>query len=342
MTIQNSKGRRAVFIADGGENIGGGHIMRCLTLADGLTANGWCCQFAVHGPDQEFHQRVLPDRCHLVPLDVANGDLVIVDHYGLDQGFEKSLRDSFDKIFVIDDLANRDHDCDLLLDQTYKRSRADYENRVPETATVLVGSGYALLRPAFREQRGKIIPRSFPDGRAFKVLISFGLHDETGITVAVLQALLDTVDPEKFEFTVLFAGAGDNRQPLEQMLSRYDPCPVTVLDYVDDMASLMAKNDVMIGAFGTTSWERCCLGLPSVALVIADNQQSIADGLSEKGAALFPGRWPDAGADAVVDAVLDLLSDPDAYLKMSKIASSTVDGKGIGRVITAIENLFSE
>jgi len=342
MNKQNFNDLHAVFMAAGSERIGGGHIMRCLTLADGLTAKGWHCQFAAHGADQDFLQRIVAGRYDRASVDETAGALLVVDDYALDREFEKPMRDRFQKIMVIDDLVDRHHDCDLLLDQTYKRSPVDYENLVPGRATILAGSGYALLRPAFREQRARVIPRSFPDGRAFKILINFGMHDETDMGEAVLKTLLDTVDPEKFEFTMILAGAVDTHQRLKKMLSSYDPCPVTVLDYVDDMAQLMAENDLMIGAFGTTSWERCCLGLPSVALVVADNQQAIADGLAEKGAALCPGRWPDAGADAVVDAVLDLLSDPDAYLRMSKIASSTVDGKGLGRVVGAIEKLFSE
>jgi len=332
--------KTVVFITAGGDDIGGGHVMRALTLADALSTKGWTCFFAAASGDGNFHETVLQNRYPFIALDNARASLAVVDDYELDQVFETSIRPRFEKIMVIDDLANRVHDCDVLLDQNYKRRSDAYKNLVPEQASILAGSGYALLRPAFRERRGQILPRVFPDDRPIKILVSFGMVDKANMTEAVIQALLENINLEQFDITAVLGGVAVHGDSIKQTLKKYDPCPVIVLENVDDMAELMADNDLVIGAFGTTSWERCCLGLPSVSLVVADNQQHICDALVDKGAAVCPGTWPDIDAMAVVDAMLDVISDPKAYLRMSKVASTSCDGKGVGRVVLAIEKLF--
>jgi len=332
--------KTVVFITAGGDDIGGGHVMRALTLADGLSNKGWTCSFSAANGDGDFHKTVIQNRYPYIALDEAQASLAVVDDYELGQVFETSIRSRFEKIMVIDDLANRDHDCDLLLDQNYKRRVDDYQNLVPEQATILAGSGYALLRPAFREHRGQILPRVFPEDRPLKILVSFGMVDNANMTEAILKALLENINLEQFDITAVLGGVAVHGDRIKKALEKYDPCPVTVLENVDDMAELMADNDLVIGAFGTTSWERCCLGLPSVSLVVAENQQHICDALVDKGAAVCPGTWPNIDAMAVVDAMLDVIADPKAYLRMSKVASTSCDGKGVGRVVLAVENIF--
>src|SRR6056297_1051342 len=164
---------KITIVTEASALIGGGHVMRCLTLA----AVG-------------FETLIADDPVSSRGLQVAPSDLVIVDSYRSDRHFERALRDKTGSIAVIDDLAERVHDCDLLIDTTWGRAVSDYEGLVPKRATVLAGASYALLRPEFvQARRAALDARAGRSGR-LRCLISLGLTDVGGITAAIVRALL--------------------------------------------------------------------------------------------------------------------------------------------------------
>lgn len=317
---------RIVFRADASLQIGTGHVMRCLTLADALAMKGADCEFicrAHEGNLIEFirskgysahalptlHEASVastltvpaastPELAHAhwlgatqaqdaeacTPILVAQRPAwLIVDHYALDAHWERALAPHYLKLMVIDDLTDRPHACDLLLDQTFGRDAADYRLLVPADCTLLCGSQYALLRPEFAALRPYSLQRRARPALR-ELLVTMGGVDKDNATGQVLQALRACPLPANCRITVVMGATAlwleDVRKQAQDM-----PWPTRVLVGVSDMAQLMADSDLAIGAAGATSWERCCLGLPTIMLVLAENQRKIAEGLCKAGTA---------------------------------------------------------
>ncbi len=312
---------RVLFRADASLQIGTGHVMRCLTLADALRADGSEISFICRQLEGDLIEFIsakgyqvftLPSgnqaniaytdldglahshwlggtqeedfqACKLL-LQQYQPDWLIVDHYALDERWEHELKDGCRKLMVIDDLADRMHCCDLLLDQTCGRKEIDYRPLVPDNCKLLLGSQYALLRPEFAAWREYSLKRR-SEPQLKKLLVSLGGADPDNYTGQVLQALTDCQLPEALEIVVVM-GPSSPHMDLVKKLAEALPYQTQVVSNVSNMAELMANADLAIGAAGATTWERCCLGLASILIVLADNQKVIAEVVSSNNAAL--------------------------------------------------------
>jgi len=365
---------KVVFRADASRQIGTGHVMRCLTLADALTEQGADCEFIcrehmghlieqIHNKGYVVH--ALPahaepvganslainaasdeqapvhshwlgatqaqDAAACVPILAAlQPDWLIVDHYALDACWEQALKPHYRKLMVIDDLADRPHACDLLLDQTFRRQSEDYRAWVPAGCQLLCGSHYALLRPEFATLRPySLARRATPQLR--QVLIAMGGVDKGNATGRVLAALRATQLPKECEISVVMGSTAPWLAEVMR-LAQGMPWPTKVLVGVSDMAQLMTDSDLAIGAAGATSWERCCLGLPTIMLVLADNQQQVAHGLEEAGAARVIAQTQSV-AECLPKLLEPVLADPASLLDMSQSAMRIVVGRGAIAVV---------
>lgn len=361
---------RIFFRADASLQIGTGHVIRCLTLADALRARGARCGFVCreHAGHLIEHIRARGHAAHALPLaDVPSQERsnalhshaawlgaawetdaqqtlaaihgvpaawLVVDHYALNEHWENRLRSHCDNLLVIDDLADRSHSCDLLLDQTYGREAADYRPLVPAACRLLCGSQYALLRPEFAALRSYSLQRrARPALRA--LLITMGGIDKDNATGLVLQALRTSFLPAGCRITVVM-GATAPWLSTVRKLAQDMPWQTQVLVGVRDMAQLMADSDLAIGAAGATSWERCCLGLPTIMLVLAKNQQNVARSLERSGAAK-PIGLGQSFATQLGELLVALTNDSSQLLHMGECAASIVDGLGINAVMQQME-----
>lgn len=306
------------FRTDASLQIGTGHVMRCLTLADAMRERGAHCTFIGrvhdgHLMDLVEHRRHkalrLPLRsdgyaaaatpAHAVWLgtDWATDaqqsqqllvneavDWLVVDHYALDDRWEQAMRTNSKRLMVIDDLADRSHDCDLLLDQNLGRDCADYSDLLKPNTATLIGPTYALLRPAFAQLRPYSLARRIhPQFK--RLLITMGGVDKDNVTGQVLNVLQKCQLPIDMQITVVMGPHAPWLREVKEQATQTQ-VPTQVLVGVDQMAQLMADSDLAIGAAGGTSWERCCLGLPTVLLVLAPNQHAGAQALFKSGAAI--------------------------------------------------------
>jgi len=217
-------------------------------------------------------------------MEALKPDWLIVDHYALDVRWEKALHPYCKRVMAIDDLADREHNCDLLLDQTFGRDLKDYIARVPVSCKILCGAEYALLRPEFSQWREYSLERR-ENSQLKHLLINLGGVDKDNITTQILITLKQCALPSELKITVVMGRTApwikEVRQQAQDM-----PWTTEVVVGVNNMAELMARSDLAIGAAGSTSWERCCLGLPSIMVVLADNQNLIAKDLHNWGAAI--------------------------------------------------------
>jgi UDP-2,4-diacetamido-2,4,6-trideoxy-beta-L-altropyranose hydrolase len=353
--------RTALFRVDASIGIGTGHVMRCLTLADAMAARGYQCTFIGRAHPghlfdlirQRGHEaRVLPpgppldeaapaaatrhsvwlgtdwetDARQVLELAGRTGWL-IVDHYSLDARWESNVRPICSRVLVIDDLADRSHEADMLVDQNFGRDARDYAGRVPEQCRVLTGSSYALLRPEFARLRHVSLDRrTSPELK--RVLVSLGGIDVANATGRVLNALKDC---RAMQGVVVDVVMGRHAPCLQQVRQQAEslPYPTRILVDVSNMGELMVESDLAIGAAGSTSWERCALGLPSVLVVLAENQRLIANALGAAGAAVI------TGLDELSATLQDFLGQDlkERLDRMSHVARELVDGEGTARVV---------
>lgn len=363
------------FRADASLDIGIGHVMRCLTLAEAIRARGANCYFicrehpghlldhirkrgfAVSGlpsckPDEHPLDETggsQPAHAHWLGCDWQTdarqtGEILanlkpgwlVVDHYALDSRWENALRAHYGKLLVIDDLADREHACDLLLDQNLGREGADYANLVPGHCTVLASPRFALLRPEFAVLREYSLRRR--ESPALKdLLITMGGVDQPNATGQVLDALKTCPLPTDCKITVVMGGKAPwLEQVRETAAAMLRPTEVRV--DIGDMAQVMADTDLAIGAAGSTSWERCCLGLPTLLVVLADNQKSAAFHMSHT--SISHTLLLDETLKPRLQEYISQADDQAGWLvAMSNKSAAVTDGNGSELVINAMMHL---
>jgi UDP-2,4-diacetamido-2,4,6-trideoxy-beta-L-altropyranose hydrolase len=333
-------GPSILFVADAGPTVGGGHVIRSLTLAAALAAEGADCRFAAPPAVGALLEAFAPAIARTVAASTSSQDLtqavsgqrfdaVVFDHYGLAASDHQAMAKGRPTL-VIDDLADRPLGADLVLDSGPARRSQDYDGLVPETARLLLGPQYAPVRPEFAELRPGALARRGGEGVG-RVLVAMGLSDVGGVTERVLERLRPRVNGAGID-VVLGAGspslAGLNR------IARRDERLALHVDS-PDMAWLTANADFAVGAAGSSAWERCALGLPSLMVVLADNQRAAAKALVERQAALAI----DATAsdfDAAFDrGVTRLMTDPDLRRRLSQASAEVCDGLGAPRAAEA-------
>ena len=333
---------RVAFRTDASIDIGNGHVMRCLTLADALRGQGADCVFACRPQEGHLILRIRQMGFDVteLPPSAANADddaratidaiarrvdWLVVDHYGLGAAWETRVRGICDRLMVIDDLADRAHDCDLLLDQNAGRRSEDYRALVPRGCTVLVGPSQALLRPEFAAARRQSLPRRRQTIE--RLLVSMGGVDRDNISMQVLRALERCDFANAPQITVVL---GPHAPWLEEIrrCAAAMRWPTRVLADVADMAPLMTHSDLSIGAAGVSALERCCVGLPSIVIPIAFNQLAGARALAAAGAVSL---LQISALDELPQAIAALAAS-DTLAAASAAGAAITDGLAVPRI----------
>lgn len=337
--------------------------MRCLTLANALVQRGHRVRFLsrqlpVHcrkmlaGGKYEFRaltntadEEGVGDLAHAAWLGTsqardaaetramlsdATWDLLVVDHYALDSRWEAEMRERAARIMAIDDLADREHDCDVLLDQNaHADEDTRYGGKVPGRCELLLGPRFALLRDEFRQAREGAGPRN---GRVRRVLVFFGGVDADDYTGQAVDAL-ERLGRNDLEVDVVIGEQYPLREALQTRCARLGfGCHVQVAG----IAKLMAAADFAIGAGGSSTWERCCVGLPTLAIAIAENQRRLIEEAALGGLLYAP------AVDGPVRDSLDLhlhavLENPALLELISRRGLEVVDGLGVQRVVRVLD-----
>lgn len=376
--MSGQRSRTVAIRVDASPGIGLGHVMRCLTLANALTEQGFESVFFARVMIEDMKRKLGEAGHRLVMLpeggpqpgptpygswlgtteehdaEVLGGhmkalqpQIIVVDHYALGIAWERAMRSSTDQsplILAFDDLS-RPHDCDIALDATLGRSPDDYADLVPDHCRVLTGPRHALLRPDFAAERPASLRRrdeAFAAGTSVQALLIFmGGADSEDCTGWTLRGLCELPLSPDVELHVVTGPA----YPHQDSLMRYaeqSGRSITLHRNVSEMAALMSGMDLVLGAAGSSSWERCCLGVPAINLVLADNQKEAAQALSRTGACVDGGVYeprndPRGWAEAKVAPLLK----PAATHPVSLAAREVTDGNGAARVVTTIKTEWS-
>lgn len=352
---------------DASLQMGSGHVMRCLTLAKLLTHQGhsitFICRahdghlapvieqnsFAIHLLAKGEHNDFAKNYAHSDWLGASETqdfadcqpiltqlqpDWLIIDHYAIGKHWQSSARNLLPniKILVIDDLADRLHDCEVLLDQNFGRKAQDYYTLVPRHCQLLLGSRYTLLRDEFCQWREVSLARRKTIQQPKTILVNLGGVDNDNVTLKILQSLQGIAQINGYTVTVVMGKTAPHINSIQEFAKQVNfPCNIIV--NANNMAALMANADLAIGAAGSTTWERCCLGLPMVLIVLADNQQVIAKALAQKNVVKVV--TDIAKLDAQLPTLLDDLSKN--YKTYSQKSAQLVDGHGSTRVANWLE-----
>jgi UDP-2,4-diacetamido-2,4,6-trideoxy-beta-L-altropyranose hydrolase len=328
--------RSALFRFDASAHIGGGHAMRCGTLAAALAARGWNCRMAVRPETLPFLHDMNPADAIILDGPVADevadmaanvrekADLFVIDHYTRDRAYERDCRRLASRILAIDDLGRAPHDCDYLLNQNPGADVAGYADLVPAGCVLMLDPAFAPLRPAFAKQRRARTPTA--DGE-YNILLSFGATDPLRLAPRLARALADRLPSATFHVVAGRDGEADiHAHPR-----------IRVYGFVSDMAGLMARCDFAVGAGGISALERCALGLPSAIVLVADNQRPGSQALEQSGAATILGDAATLDLAQAADAVASMALDPVHLAHMRAAALAVCDGAGAQRVAEIID-----
>jgi UDP-2,4-diacetamido-2,4,6-trideoxy-beta-L-altropyranose hydrolase len=340
-----------VFIrADASHPIGTGHVMRCLTLADGLRAAGLTAEFISARAPGDLRSYVASSRGYLVhalPCGLSAeedaaccerilagvggpADFLIVDHPRLGMSWEETLRPRARVLMAIDDTADRGHECDILHNQNPSEDLDRCRGLTPERCTLLLGPRYALVRPDFPRLRERCRPR---DGSVRTILVFFGGTDPNHDTRRVLDALASSRLASCEVIVVVGASHPDPRR-VEEGAAHLAHATVHV--QTEHMASLMARADLFIGSGGTSTWERCCLGLPGLIITNGADQLETAGFLDGRGIHVWLGSSRDVDTPDIVRAIDEVASSPATLEALSQRAWDVTDGEGTARVVRSL------
>ncbi len=352
---------KALIRTDASLHIGNGHVMRCMSLAKSLQQEGVETVFICrplqgnlidylktqglsvltlsettsstegHAENTMSEWQTDAQEC----IDLLNGqhfEWLIVDHYGLDARWHQMMRSHCGQIMVMDDLANRPLDADALVDQNPGRVATDYDHCLKDDVPKFIGPDYALLKPEFANLRAESLTRR-QSADVKHILVSLGGVDIHNVTQSVLQALNHAELPDNTQITVVLGQHAPWKKEVANELTRMS-LPTRLISQTEHMAELMFEADVAIGAAGTSALERCCMGLPSLQFVLADNQFTAASALDMAGAAITIAAAADLREP--VSQALKHLMTPKHLTDMQTAAASMVDGKGCQRVVNEV------
>lgn len=352
------------FRTDASLTIGHGHVMRCLTLAGALRERGLrsafvCKQHAgnlcdlieergfavVRVPVTETVSSELKishafwlgssliEDAELTSAAIerigVRPQWLVVDHYALDHRWEALLRPAVDRLMVVDDIADRSHDCDVLLDQNFFLNlQQRYVNKVPSQCIMLLGPKYALLQPVYAELHAQAEPKN----AVRRIFMFFGGADAENLTGRAISAFQRLERPD-IRLDVVMTSGGASYETIEKQVSGHSN--ICLQGSLPSLGPLMAKADLAIGAGGATVWERLCLGLPSIVISLAENQKPVCKDLASAGLIRYLG-FQDQVDEGLIHRTLSNILDSKSIPEWSGRCRAVCDGEGLERVAEVI------
>lgn len=349
------------FRVDASQLIGTGHFFRCLTLAHEMIKKKHNVTFVSRHLPEFLKSKLYELNISFKDIKIGEGkkvagklkhsswlettqkqdatnfknaiqdaDIVIVDHYSIDEEWEIDVSDHTKYLFVIDDLCDRNHYCDFLLDQNLylDRTEKEYSKKVRSNTKLMVGTKYSLIRDEFIKYKDKLKTR---DRSIKNILVFFGGIDNDNHTKIAINALkrlnLD------LEIDVVVGKSNQYANEIKDLCNDHN---LNFYHQISNIEDLMFKADISIGAGGSTSWERCFMGLPSIIVSIAENQDKISQNIHDFGAGVLIMNSKNLTSE-IQKEFLRIYSSPKLLKKMSNKSFDLVDGMGKFRIMKQLD-----
>ncbi len=342
-------GKSLIIRADANSEIGIGHVMRCLALAQEWTDKGGKAVFAGNITNEPLIKKLKNCGFEYIPIiksypesssDAVQliqaakaapaGSWIVLDGYFFDTQYQSLIRSIHPDVMVIDDYHHLDsYDARIILNQNLGSETIAYKTN--GKASVLSGSRYAMLRKEFRNTSST--SGQVNNYAATKILISMGGADTHNASLSVLKALSSLED--KTQVTLIVGPANPHLNSLEQF-SEVSTLKFSIKSNVENMAEIIAENDIFIGAGGSSCWEVCCLAKPLIIITTAENQVRLSHKLAEAEAAIYLGKAENVERNEIQRAVASLISSPEARKKLTDNARTIIDGKGVSRIVETL------
>lgn len=350
------------FRVDASPVIGTGHVVRCLNLARQLTRKGAEVVFLSRGLPENFRRQIDQIGCALVELtqyedvlpqnpssyetwlgcsqiedakecEALIGEqkeiILIVDHYGVAETWIDIIKPLVGGLVFFDDLAQRSLNVDWVINQNIGWEESDYHGLVNAETRLLIGPGFAALSDTYANMSKSFVRYYDPTG-ILRILISLGGADAHNVSKQIASVLCKLNLKREFKITIVAGHMNPNLQELQQFCGSQKG-KVSLVTGANDLAEIYAEHDIAIGAVGSSSWERCCLGLPSILVAIADNQIPAAKELHRLGAGYYLENFNE-NLEEKLGRQIVFLEDANNWQKMSEIAAGICDGRGSQRI----------
>ena len=356
------------FRVDASFKIGSGHVIRCLTLAKELKKKGAICKFISKDHKENLIEKIIKENFEVIVLPLSRKtkkiktfkdpnieysdwigssweedakqtikalnkekiDWLIIDHYGIDEKWEKKLKSYCKKMMVIDDLANRKHDCDLLLDQNLTENyNCRYKNLLSKNCSLLLGPRYALLQKEYKKLHIIAPPRIGPPKN---ILVYFGSMDKNKFTKITLISFLK-LKAKNIKLDIVINSNNPQIKIIQRLTKKNKN--IKIHSDLESLSSLILKADLAFGAGGSTSWERCCLGLPSIVISVANNQKPIAKELHKRGLIRWLGHHDKIKKNLIYKELKNLIKeDLEDWSKKCRLISDGCGAEIIASILT--------
>lgn len=347
--------KKVVIRADSSLAIGSGHIVRCISLAKELRNLGWevhfltilykgnfnyliekqnfqLKEFLINKNDSQ--DRELNDaRISKNYINKINPDLIVLDNYSLGKVWEKYIKSDTYTLAVIDDFIDRKHICDFLINQNFFDNEKKIEKKfLRNSIQPLIGPKFSLIDSSYRDEKKALKKKS---NSVKTILLFFGGVDPDNVTSKVLRALKDK-NFDQYHFELVIGAENPNKNEILEIFKEKQN--LTIHHQLKSMAEVIARSDIAICSGGSNTWERACLGLPSLVITLAKNQVSYSKKLNELGYIEWLGDFRDIDEKVIRTKVLSFIKNSKKRLMMSKLSMGIVDGYGSKRVIETITN----
>lgn len=332
--------------ADASAAIGTGHVMRCIALAQAWQDVGGGAVYAMAQGTDSIRARLTRESCQLININISgagddlrqtvsiaqarNCEWVVVDGYQFGADYQNGLKAAGLRVLFLDDYGHsQDYAADFVLNQNVSANPTLYSNRQRGTR-LLLGPRYATLR---REFNPWINWERKPTPHCHRLLVMMGGSDQANVTAKVLEGLckarINDLD------TTVLVGGSNSQFPELQTLAASSGLKLQLLRDVSNIGEIMAVADIAISAAGSTCWELCLLGLPSLLIDVADNQSAVAKALHQRGCAVHIGNHS-VSAETVVEKLKWLVANHELRQSLARRSRELVDGKGAARVVSVL------
>ena len=334
--------------ADANKEMGGGHVMRSLALAQAWKASGGAVIFLGSCEGGWIAEHIAKSGAQFVPIanphpcpqdlemtlesmDGHPGAWLLLDGYRFEACYQRSIKEAGHRVLLFDDTAQGEHYyADVIVNQNIGSERLRYP--CLPTSRLLLGPRYAVLRPEYLTWQDW--RRTVPEV-ASRVLVTLGasdLHDQTSKVIEAFRI----IGRSDLEITVVGGVGGPGVQSLDLNDEVHSP-RIWVREAVDNMVELMAWADVAVSAGGITCYELAFMGLPNIIMILSENQRATAQGMAAAGASVNLGWYENVTVEDIARAASDLLKDVERRRNMSQTGRTLVDGQGCWRVIGEME-----